>query len=216
MAKLITLEPSEQKAEGLMGTNTSTVEEMTVEMLLYQEFHQRKLSQEMLLSNINILVLTFSSNQDLLQQGETPQYIPGPHFTLLVANQSGILSYIKNYWRGYFNLFLITTDTGAALEKSMKENLEKDFSHLFLCHSRDSKLDDDVLETMVRFYIHCEKYQCSKIEKTTDTDSSQSLLNPNWKCSGLCGLRNKEVNLLKKKKRSVIQVIRRKLSRNEA
>jgi len=184
-----------------MGTNTSTVEEMTVEMLLYQEFHQRKLSQEMLLSNINILVLTFSSHQDLLQQ---------------VANQSGILSYIKNYWRGYFNLFLITTDTGAALEKSMKENLEKDFSHLFLCHSRDSKLDDDVLETMVRFYIHCEKYQCSKIEKTTDTDSSQSLLNPNWKCSGLCGLRNKEVNLLKKKKRSVIQVIRRKLSRNEA
>ena len=132
-----------------------------------------------------------------------------------VENQKGILHYIKNYWRGYFNLFLITSEVGS-VEKSMKENLEKDFSSLFLYNSREPQLDDDVFEAIARFFIHCEKYQCHKAEKTTFSSANQSLLSPDWKCPGLCGLRSKEVTVLRKKKRSVIKVIRRKLSRNEA
>ena len=101
------------------------------------------------------------------------------------------------------------------MEKSLKESLEKDFSNLFLYHSSDSQLNDEFFDVLTRFYIHNDKYQCNKTEKTTSTSSNQSLLNINWKCSGLCGLKNNDLTLRKKKK-SVITVIRRKLSRYES
>ena len=66
----VTLEPSQDKSEGLIGTKTSVVEDISFDMSLYQEFPQRRLSQEMLLSSINILVLIFSSHQDLTHQGK--------------------------------------------------------------------------------------------------------------------------------------------------
>ena len=129
-----------------------------------------------------------------------------------VENQKGILHYIKNYWRGYFNLFLITTLPGFSIEKSLKESLAKDFSSLFLYQSNDSQMDDDFFDALTRFYIHNDKYQCNKIEKTTSTSSNQSLLG-DWQCSGLCGLKNDQLNNVRKKKRSIINVIKRRISR---
>ena len=212
----VTVDPSQDKSEGLIGTKTAAVEDICFEMNLFQEFPNRKLSQEMMLSTVNIIVIIFSNNQELVHQGESDiDFSPSTTFVLSVENQKGILCYIRNYWRGYFNLFLITTDSGSAVEKSMKENLEEDFSNLFLYHSTDSKRDNEVFEALARFYIHCERYQCNKIEKTTSTSSNQSLLNINWKCSGLCGLKNNDLTL-RKKKESVITVIRRKLSRYES
>ena len=95
----------------------------------------------------------------------------------------------------------------------MKENLEKEFSNLFLYHSNDSKLNDEFFDALTRFYIHNDKYQCNKTEKTTSTSSNQSLLS-NWQCSGLCGLKTDQQNNVRKKKKSLINVIKRKISRS--
>ena len=73
----------------------------------------------------------------------------------------------------------------------------------------------------VRFQLHTDKLQCHKVERTTSnltsTSSltSQSLVQPSWSCPGLCGLRSNQGEQARKKKRSVMDAIRRKISRTE-
>ena len=212
----LTVEPVEEKSEGVLGRRTLVVEETWFELQLHQEFPQRQLSQEMIVGRLNIIVLSFSSNQELRNQG---QFLSSPlvwscltERNISVENQRGILHYIKNYWRGYFNLFLVSTQEGYTMEKSLKESLEKDFSNLFLYHSSDSLLNDEFFDVLTRFYIHNDKYQCNKTEKTTSTSSNQSLLS-SWQCSGLCGLKTDPLSNVRKRKKSFINVIKRKISR---
>ena len=74
-----------------------------------------------------------------------------------------------------------------------------------------------------RFLLHTDKLQCHKVERTTSnltsslTSSltSQSLVQASWSCPGLCGLRSNQAEQARKKKRSVMDAIRRKISRTE-
>ena len=84
-----------------------------------------------------------------------------------------------------------------------------------------------ILQYWVRFLLHTDKLQCHKVERTTSSLTSnltstmtssltsQSLVQASWSCPGLCGLRSNQAEQPRKKKRSVMDAIRRKISRTE-
>ena len=64
------VEPAEEKCEGELGRKTLVVDETWFELVLYQEFPQRQLSQEMIVGRMNLIVMSSSTNQELRNQGE--------------------------------------------------------------------------------------------------------------------------------------------------
>ena len=66
----MTVEASEERCEGLLGRKTLLTEGTWFELLLYQEFPHRQLSQEMIVGSLNLIVMSFASNQEIRNQGE--------------------------------------------------------------------------------------------------------------------------------------------------
>ena len=64
------VEATEETCEGALGRKTLLVDGTWFELLLYQEFPQRQLSQEMIVGNLNLIVMSFSSNQEIRNQGQ--------------------------------------------------------------------------------------------------------------------------------------------------
>ena len=188
--------------EEVIGNLSSSRENINYKIVLCQEFPKRNLSQEMMMGSMNMVAIVFSEGEELQD---------------LLATESGILSYIRQYWRGYFPLLLLQIGSSTeVVRKSGIEILERDFSSCFRLHLPDPcSRDKDVEEAVINFHLHNDKFQCHKVERATSTNTNQSLFSNNWKCSGLCGLKNKKIDPLRSKKRSIIHAIRRKISRNE-
>lgn len=188
--------------EGVIGTISSSSEEDQYNIVLCQELPKRKLSQEMMLGNMNMVIIVYSDQSELQE---------------IMANETGMLGYIRQYWRGYFPLLLVQIGSPCDIvKKPVIEILQRDFSSSFRLHFPDPcSRDKDLEDVVVSYHLHCDKFQCHKVERATSTDTSQSLSIVNWKCSGLCGLKSSKIDPLRRKKRSVIDAIRRKISRNE-
>ena len=188
--------------EGVVGTITSSSEEVQYNIVLCQELPRRKLSQEMMIGNMSMVVIVYSDLEELQE---------------VMASEIGILGYIRQYWRGYFPLLLIQVGApGDIIKKTVTDILQRDFSSSFRMHLPDPcSRDKDLEDVFVSYHLHNDKFQCHKVERATSTDTSQSLFATNWKCSGLCGLKSTKIDPLRRKKRSVIDAIRRKISRNE-
>ena len=71
LASSLTVDPAEEKCVGELGRKTLMVDETWFELLLYQEFPQRQLSQEMIIGRMNLIVLSSSTNQELRNQGQS-------------------------------------------------------------------------------------------------------------------------------------------------
>ena len=188
--------------EGVIGTITSSSEEVQYNIVLCQELPRRKLSQEMMIGNMSMVVIVYSDMEELQE---------------VMANETGMVGYIRQYWRGYFPLLLIHVGLpGDFIKKSVTDKLQRDFSSCFRLHLTDPcSRDKDLEDVFVSYHLHNDKFQCHKVERATSTDTSQSLFATNWNCSGLCGLKSSKIDPLRRKKRSVIDAIRRKISRNE-
>ena len=188
--------------EGVIGTITSSSEEVQYNIVLCQELPRRKLSQEMMIGNMSMVVIVYSDLEELQE---------------VMANETGMLGYIRQYWRGYFPLLLIQVGSpGDIIRKSVSDKLQRDFSSCFRLHLTDPcSRDKDLEDVFVSYHLHNDKFQCHKVERATSTDTSQSLFATNWNCAGLCGLKSSKIDPLRRKKRSVIDAIRRKISRNE-
>ena len=188
--------------EGVIGTITSSSEEVQYNIVLCQELPRRKLSQEMMIGNMSMVVIVYSDLEELQE---------------VMANETGMVGYIRQYWRGYFPLLLIQVGSpGDIIRKSVSDKLQRDFSSCFRLHLTDPcSRDKDLEDVFVSYHLHNDKFQCHKVERATSTDTSQSLVTTNWNCSGLCGLKSSKIDPLRQKKRSVIDAIRRKISRNE-
>ena len=188
--------------EGVIGTITSSSEEVQYNIVLCQELPRRKLSQEMMIGNMSMVVIVYSDLEELQE---------------VMASEIGMLGYIRQYWRGYFPLLLIQVGApGDIIKKSVTDTLQRDFSSSFRMHLPDPcSRDKDLEDVFVSYHLHNDKFQCHKVERATSTDTSQSLFATNWKCSGLCGLKSTKIDPFRRKKRSVIDAIRRKISRNE-
>ena len=188
--------------EGVIGMISSSSEEIHCSIVLCQELPRRKLSQEMMIGNMNVVIIVYSDMGELQE---------------ILANEAGILGYIRQYWRGYLPLLLIQIGSPSDnIKKPVIEKLQRDFSVCFRLHLPDPcSGDKDLEDVIVSFHLHNQKHQCHKVERATSTDASQSLITENWKCSGLCGLKSSKIDPLRRKKRSVIDAIRRKISRNE-
>ena len=188
--------------EGVIGTITTSSEEAQYNIVLCQELPRRKLSQEMMIGNVSMVVIVYSDLEELQE---------------VMANETGMLGYIRQYWRGYFPLLLIQVGSpGDIFKKSVTDKLQRDFSSCFRLHLSDPcSRDKDLADVFVSYHLHNDKFQCHKVERATSTDTSQSLFTTNWNCSGLCGLKSSKNDPLRRKKRSVIDAIRRKISRNE-
>ena len=106
---------------------------------------------------------------------------------------------------------------GDNIKKTVIESFDKEFSSCFRLQLSDPcEVDGVIFETCIRYFLHNERLECSKVEKSSSTNVSQSLVLPDWKCTGLCGLKSSRIDLLRKKKRSVISAIRRKISRQDS
>ena len=190
--------------EGVTGTisSSSDGEENQYDIVLCHELPKRKLSQEMMIGNMAIVIIVYSD------QGELQD---------ILANETGMLGYIRQYWRGYFPLLLIQIGSpGDIIKKPVIEILQRDFSSCFRLLLPDpGSRDKDIEDVVVSYHLHNDKLQCHKVERATSTDTNQSLFETNWKCSGLCGLKSSKIDPLRRKKRSVMDAIRRKMSRNE-
>lgn len=190
--------------EGVTGTISSSGdgEEDQYNIVVCHELPKRKLSQEMMIGNMAAVIIVYSD------QGELQETL---------ANETGMLGYIRQYWRGYFPLLLIQIGSpGDIIKKPVIEILQRDFSSCFrLFLSDPGSRDKDIEDVVVSYHLHNDKFQCHKVERATSTDTSQSLFATNWKCSGLCGLKSSKIDHSRRKKRSVIDAIRRKMSRND-
>ena len=83
--------------DGVIGAKRVTIEEDKYKVILHHEQTKRKLSQEMIIGNMDLVVMVFSDMQELTQ---------------ILSNEIGLLNYIKQYWRGFFRLLLIQIGNG--------------------------------------------------------------------------------------------------------
>ena len=191
-----------RESEEVMGQIETSVDDSKYRLIIHQEVLSRK-HQQTSVGNMNMVVMVYSDMNELQE---------------LLSFETGLLGYISQYWRGYLPLLLVqVASPGDLIKKNVIDLLEKDFSSCYRLHLQDpGSYNGFLLENCVRFYLHNEKFQCNKVERTTSTSTNQSLVSNQWKCSGLCGLKSFKPDPLRKKKRSVINAIRRKISRNEA
>lgn len=191
----------EERSYGVMGSVMTTVDETSYKVTLHQETlagHQR---QEALVSSLNMVVMVYRDMSELQD---------------MVNNETGLLGHLRHYWRGFMPLLLVQVGCpGDMIKQTVTETLGNDFSSCFRLHISDPCSESNaIIENCVRFHLHNVKFQCSKLERSAS--SSQSLVSQQWKCSGLCGLESYKPDPLRKKKRSVINAIRRKISRMES
>ena len=196
------LYPAPSKIEGAIGSKVIGLNEMSFSVMFHQELSSFKSNQAHSIGTMNMIIMVYSDMNELQE---------------IVNNEVGIISHMRKYWRGYIPLMLVQVGCpNEAIKESYTDLLEKDYSSCFRLHVDDPfSIDDVLLDRCIKFFLHNEKFQCNKVDKTTFTSVNQSLHAPNWRCSGLCGIKSNEKDLLRKKKRSVINAIRRKISRHD-
>ena len=196
------LYPAPAKMEGALGSKVINSNGMSFSVMFHQELAGLKSNQAFSIGTMNMVIMVYSDMNELQD---------------LVNNEVGIISHMRKYWRGYIPLMLVQVGCqNEAIKDSYLDLLEKDYSSCFRLHVDDPcSIDDILLDRCIKFFLHNEKFQCNKVDKTTSTSINQSLHTPNWRCSGLCGIKSNEKNVLMKKKRSVINAIRRKISRHD-
>ena len=196
------LYPSPEKMEDCIGSKVITSNDVNFNVMYHQELSSLKSNQSHTIGSMNMVVMVYSDMAELQE---------------IVNNEVGIISHIRKYWRGYLPLMLIQVGCpNEAIKESCLDILERDYSSCFCLHVNDPcSIDEILVDRCIKYFLHNEKFLCHKVDKTTSTSVNQSLHEPSWKCSGLCGLKSSERDSLRKKKRSVINAIRRKISRHD-
>ena len=204
MLKSMEMMESEENCDsaGVVGSVVTTVDDASHRVTLHQETMAGQQRQESLVGSLNMVIMVYRDMTEL---------------QTMVTNETGLLGHLRHYWRGFMPLLLVQVGCpGDMIKQSVIDKLENDFSSCFRLHISDPCSESGaIIENCVRFHLHNVRFQCSKLERSISASPNHSLVSAQWKCSGMCGLVSYKPDPLRKKKRSVINAIRRKISRME-
>lgn len=202
---------SNERSQSTIGSKWVALEDSSARLNISRETSLEDCGPE----NIDEILTGCISAADIL----IAVYRDDEELSRMLNHSGGVVGYVRKYWTGFFPLLLIHLTQSSACDSVSELDScliagEFSFSHRLIIQdvSSDCKF---LLQSIVRYYLHVYKLQCSRLALVKRGSLIKSLVNTQWKCPGLCKLQsvNPERNQVKvKKKKTFFQSVRRSLT----